>query len=123
MIGFVLFTLSARFKHVPRPRFYNLCSFTKHAQNPCNYTYIAINGARTCCYILQFNLTTQAFRVLALSPALSAEMLNVFILIMIESTVSATFVGTVELSPALQCCFQRFEAKMAINNIEEGKGD
>ena len=36
---------------------------------------------------------------------------------------SATFVGTVELSPALQCCFQRFEAKIAINKIEEGKGD
>ena len=40
-----------------------------------------------------------------------------------QTTISATISGTVELFPALQCCFQRFEPKIALNNIEEGKGD
>ena len=36
---------------------------------------------------------------------------------------SPKFVGTVEFSPALQCCFQRFVVTVAVtvNNIKEGK--
>lgn len=37
------------------------------------------------------------------------------------STMTTTFVGTVELLPALQYCFQRFVATVTVNNIERGR--
>lgn len=78
----VLFTLPVQIKHITHAWFYSICSFTKHAQ----YTYnVAKNVTRTCSlFILRFNCTCQAYRVLAFSP-LSAGMFNMFILSMIET--------------------------------------
>ena len=79
--------------------------------------------------VLFFDFLNQCFELLGNFPPLNLLILRTRAAfdrcgaLVSYPTMSATFVGTVELSSALQCCFQRFVATVAVNNTEEGEGD